>query len=130
MKGDRVELYREIKGLKADRDFWAKTARAYKDDYNEVIRTGKCSKGLWVTYKVIDRAVDFIENLFSTDDHKYGLGIIEVAKSHMWQVLNLFNIFRCEECGGFGEVGVPHVPTHKTCPNCNGHRWVIGGDDE
>lgn len=36
-------------------------------------------------------------------------------------------IVACPECGGFGEVGVPHVPHHRECPLCakyTGHGWV------
>ena len=68
----------KIEELEKDRDFWAKTAKGYKDDYNGLIRRG---------------------------------------------------IVRCGVCGDekpsmeWGEGAL-------VCSNCDGHGWVIGGDDE
>ena len=44
----------EIDRLTADRDSWAETAKAYKDDYNEMIRTGKRADGHHITDDMID----------------------------------------------------------------------------
>jgi hypothetical protein len=35
------ELRKRIEELEKERDFWAKTAKGYKDDYNKLLRTGK-----------------------------------------------------------------------------------------
>ena len=88
----------------------------------------------YITNEMIDEAVDLIENLYSSDDQRHGLGIIEVAKSYMWQALNKLNIFRCKGCKGKGVVQWPAGPgvaiKIDDCPDCNGHGWVIGEEDE
>jgi hypothetical protein len=54
-------------------------------------------------------------------------------------ILQKLGIVRCEGCGGVGDRepygmyqpnGDPTDPTWVKCPDCNGHGWVIGGDDE
>jgi hypothetical protein len=44
--------------------------------------------------------------------------------------LNKINIFECEGCGGEGNSYSAAEYNDKPCPDCNGHGWVIGGEDE
>ena len=86
-----------------------------------------------ITNEMIDAAVDLIENLYSSDDQRHGLGIIEVAKSYMWKALNKLGIFRCEGCGGSGKKadgGAAFVHVCLDCANWGSKGWVIGKEKD
>ena len=62
-----------------------------------------------------------------TEGMRAGLGkLSQVREALMCE----FNIHRCEECDGEGATD-PLDPTIQTeCKSCDGHGWVIGGEDE
>lgn len=113
----------EIERLRTDRDWWAETAKEYKNDYNEVIRTGRCASGYHITPKMTDAAVEYCEERPHSEHTR-------------WGVLNKLNIFRCAGCGGTGVVDVMEpgafLKHNEDCPACTipGHGWTIGGEDE
>ena len=52
-----------------------------------------------------------------------------------WETLKPLGIFRCEGCDGAGKTysrssSMKEEPMEWVCPDCNGHGWVIGGEDE
>jgi len=106
-KADQImELHPRIEEMERDRDFWAKAAKEYKDDYNRRIRTGKCADGHHITDDQIDAAIKRIGT--------YGYKSSDWWSA--WDALNELNIFWCEACEGEG-----------SCPNCDGNGYYIQG---
>ena len=110
----------EIEQLRTDRDWWAEIAKEYKDDYNEVIRTGRCASGYHITPKMIDAAVEY------ANDESVAL---QGRQGCAWDALNKLNIFRCEKCDQGRIFSTPQVGLPLVCPDCNGHSYVIVPDD-
>jgi hypothetical protein len=60
---------------------------------------------------------------------------ISLATSELQAVMyhllgHFFGIKRCEGCGGSGYDDPDFHDDLGKCPDCNGHGWVIGGEDE
>jgi len=114
-----MDLHPRIEELEQDRDFWAKMAKKYKDDYNECIRTGKCADGHHITNEQIDAAWAH----WTT----YGSADVKGALAEL-------SIKRCGGCELL-QVEIDNDPNAEgsyeaVCPDCNGHGWKIGGEDE
>ena len=72
--------------------------------------------GHHLTDEMIDEAVEWA-NTFGPE---------AITTRDRWEVLNIFHIFRCEECGGSGKRKIERPWKESVhCPGCNGKGWVI-----
>lgn len=101
---------RRIEELEREFNFWHSVALDYKRDLGEYMRRGPDS----LTWEPISHAqIDAAWN-YTGDDWDCGR-TVEI-------VLAELGIVRCN-CLKWGHI-------NGVCQNCNGHGWVIGGEDE
>lgn len=76
----------------------------------------------YITEAQIDEAVEM------ANSHLYSVlssRSMELGE-YMWAILNKLNIERCEKYIAHNtDMGIQNP-----CPKCNGHGWVIGGNDD
>ncbi|KKN78954.1 hypothetical protein LCGC14_0344300 [marine sediment metagenome] len=153
-------LVKENEWLKKDRDFWAKTAKEYKDDYNRYIRTGKCADGPYITPEMINAARatrvgdgDFISasklgifrcercsgcHIFTNDQVNEAWAYFEAVKAmirpynnlDIERIFNKLGIERCDACGGEGENYDPSGEIDDFFCNCCGGHGWVIYDQE
>ena len=116
-----TKMRERIEELEQDRDFWSKTAKGYKDDYNECIRTGKCADGHHITTDQIRAAWEYVGEEAGCIDNDY--------ESFTLALLNEFNIERCKGCKG-NKTRTRLGPDEngsfiEACPDCNGEGWRV-----
>jgi hypothetical protein len=108
-----------IEELEKDRDWWASVACDYKRDLGEAIRRGPHGLAwVMVTHDQIDAAWEERH-----DDVVEGIMFIPASE---------IGIRACDRCHGWGVIPINEESPRATdkCSNCDGHGWVIGGEDE
>ena len=97
---------------------------------------GSCNTKLEILRAVRGRHITDEQNQRADAAWKFNEDSSHQLRGHGRALLySCFVIDYCKKCGGAGGLtdNLPPLPHHKDrapCPDCNGHGWVIGGEDE